>query len=250
MSSDSGTSDVSSQLSSPPTSQPPSPLLSKLSLEDISDEAKAEAAKLKAEANKAFTCAYFRHLCVPCCPGVWAVMTSFDRFVVVWYGCLCGVDLNSDLVSVGTLGCWVGRAACSARLQQGGGAVHTCYREEPRGPHAVVQSRVHEDQARGTWLWACRRWCVCILLFIDGYRALNVLRCISHCYPARSQVREGVLSVCPFGRAGFVQALTLAQLSQTSNMLPPNDEIQAGDRGLQEAPHARAAEPARSDADG
>ncbi|KAI0706854.1 Metallo-dependent phosphatase-like protein [Cerioporus squamosus] len=41
--------------STPATSQPPSPALAKLSLQDISDEARAEAARLKAEANKAFT---------------------------------------------------------------------------------------------------------------------------------------------------------------------------------------------------
>ncbi|KAI0630342.1 Metallo-dependent phosphatase-like protein [Trametes polyzona] len=40
--------------STPASSQPPSPTLSKLSLQDVSEEAKAEAAKLKAEANKAF----------------------------------------------------------------------------------------------------------------------------------------------------------------------------------------------------
>lgn len=55
MSTDSGSSDLASQLSTPATSQPPSPALSKLSLQDITDEAKAEAAKLKAEANQAFT---------------------------------------------------------------------------------------------------------------------------------------------------------------------------------------------------
>ncbi|KAI0745788.1 Metallo-dependent phosphatase-like protein [Earliella scabrosa] len=54
MSSSSSTSDVASQPSTPGTSQPPSPTLAKLSLQDISEEAKAEAAKLKAEANKAF----------------------------------------------------------------------------------------------------------------------------------------------------------------------------------------------------
>ena len=56
MSSSSSTSDVASQPSTPATSQPPSPTLAKLSLQDISEEAKAEAANLKAEANKAFQC--------------------------------------------------------------------------------------------------------------------------------------------------------------------------------------------------
>lgn len=54
MSSSASTSDVSSSLSTPVTSQQPSPTLANLRLEDISEEAKAEAAKLKGEANKAF----------------------------------------------------------------------------------------------------------------------------------------------------------------------------------------------------
>ena len=54
MSGSGSTSDASSQPSTPATSQPPSPTLAKLSLQDITEEAKAEAAKFKAEANKAF----------------------------------------------------------------------------------------------------------------------------------------------------------------------------------------------------
>ncbi|KAM5532863.1 hypothetical protein V8D89_013504 [Ganoderma adspersum] len=53
MSSESGSSDVSLPTTLA-TSQPPSPALSKLSLQDITDEAKAEAASFKVEANKAF----------------------------------------------------------------------------------------------------------------------------------------------------------------------------------------------------
>ena len=56
MSSSSDASSISSP-STPATSQPPSPKLAKLSLQDVSDEARAEAARLKAEANKAFVCA-------------------------------------------------------------------------------------------------------------------------------------------------------------------------------------------------
>ena len=55
----SSSSDASSgsSPSTPATSQPPSPKLAQLSLQDVSDEARAEAARLKAEANKAFVCA-------------------------------------------------------------------------------------------------------------------------------------------------------------------------------------------------
>lgn len=47
-----------SGLSSPhTTSTPPSPALSTLSLQDVTEEAKEHAGKIKAEANKAFTSA-------------------------------------------------------------------------------------------------------------------------------------------------------------------------------------------------
>ena len=44
--------------STPATSSPPSPSLDALNLRDVSDEAKAAAAKIKAEANKAFVGAH------------------------------------------------------------------------------------------------------------------------------------------------------------------------------------------------
>lgn len=111
MSSESGSSDVSLP-STPATSQPPSPALSKLSLQDITDEAKAEAASFKAEANKAFVCAYLVFRVV----RVWVVMTSFDLILDTRYvcePCICGF----------VRGLWSARE-CSTRLQQGGGTVH------------------------------------------------------------------------------------------------------------------------------
>lgn len=49
-----------------PTSGPPSPgLLSQLNLQDVSEEAKQEAAKVKVEANKAFmSMQNYRHLLI------------------------------------------------------------------------------------------------------------------------------------------------------------------------------------------
>ncbi|OBZ68079.1 Serine/threonine-protein phosphatase 5 [Grifola frondosa] len=41
-------------ITTPPSSIPPSPTLSRLTLQDVSEEARSEAAKWKAEANKAF----------------------------------------------------------------------------------------------------------------------------------------------------------------------------------------------------
>ena len=53
--SDQSTSPPSSSTSTPPSSLP-SPEISKLHLDDVSAENKQEALRLKAEANKAFTC--------------------------------------------------------------------------------------------------------------------------------------------------------------------------------------------------
>ena len=123
--------------------------LSKLSLQDITDEAKAEAASFKAEANKAFVCAYLVFRVV----RVWVVMTSFDLILDTRYvcePCICGF----------VRGLWSARE-CSTRLQQGGGPVYAGDREEPARRDAVVQPRVYAYKARGAWVRSQR--CQCVL---------------------------------------------------------------------------------------
>lgn len=57
--SDQSTSSPSLSASSPPSSVPPSPELGKLNISnEVSEEDKQEAARLKAAANKAFTCQF------------------------------------------------------------------------------------------------------------------------------------------------------------------------------------------------
>ncbi|KAI0328603.1 hypothetical protein GY45DRAFT_961246 [Cubamyces sp. BRFM 1775] len=77
--------------STPASSQPPSPTLSKLSLQDVTDEARAEAAKLKAEANKAFVCTY------TCCYMFYICCARWCS----WYG--SGISLSMSLIL-----CYVG----------------------------------------------------------------------------------------------------------------------------------------------